>query len=253
MSEKGYTKIDLTTIVPDGQKLSINRQDPGAASALLRDIETNKLIGHAPLIIEGESKDGMDKVLAAVKDLSPGTKLVLIGSTALVLTTVSVVAYNWDSIKGFGSKTLSKLRSKKAVVSKVSELEAVGIDVEEVSTEIEAVEPSTEIEISEEETQIVLTPEQWRQLLQSAMTLNSWEEQIWLLLSNAAIEGSDEKVLEWQKQMRELSPEQAAIHVREILGSHPELKDDEAIAELMKIVVRRLTENDGEEPKRLEE
>lgn len=251
MSGEGYTDYDAIIRVFDGTKLSNSSYAADAVSSLLRDPLSNSLETHAPIFLKDPAEEGMEKVLEAIKDLSPGTKVILMAGAVVVVSGAVAVGKNWDSIKGWGTGALDKLRSKKAVVSRTLDLDAVEIDIEELRTDLETVEISTEVEIAEGRTAISLTPEQWRQLFQSAVTLNSWEEQIWLLLSHAAIEGSDDKVLDWQRQMRELQPNEVADIVHEVLGDVPDLSDDQAIAELVRVVVRRLNDT-GERPKPLE-
>lgn len=252
VSGEGYTDYDAIIRVFDGTKLSNSSYSEAAVSSLLRDPLSNSLETHAPIFLKDPSEEGIKKVMDAIKDLPPGTKVILMAGAFVVVGGAIAVGKNWESIKSWGTSTLGKLRSRKAVVSKTSDIDAVEIDIQEVSTEIESVEISTEVEISEGTTVVSLTPEQWRQLFQSAVTLNSWEEQIWLLLSHAAIEGGDAKVLSWQRQMRELQPNEVAGIVQEILADAPDLADDKAIADLMQVVIRRLNETD-ERPKSIGE
>lgn len=251
MSGEGYTDYDAIIRVFDGTKLSNSSYAEDAVSSLLRDPLSNSLETHAPIFVKDPAEEGMKKVMDAIKDLPPGTKVILMVGVVVVVGGAVAVGKNWDSIKSWGTGALDKLRSKKAVVSRTSDLEAVEIDIEELGTDLEPVEISTEVEIAEARTAISLTPEQWRQLFQSAVTLKSWEEQIWLLLSHSAIEGSDAKVLDWQHQMRELQPNEVAYVMQEVLGDVPNLSNDQAIAELVRALVGRLNETNGK-PKPLE-
>ncbi len=249
MSGKGYTDYDAIIRVFDGTKLSNSSYAEDAVSSLLRDPLSNSLETHAPIFLKDPAEEGIKKVMEAIKDLSPGTKVILMAGAVVVVGGAVAVGKNWDSIKSWRTGALDKLRSKKAVVSRTSDLDAVEIDIEELVTDLETVEISTEVEIAERSTTISLTPEQWRQLFHSAVTFNSWEEQIWLLLSHAAIEGSDDRVLDWQRQMRELQPDAVASIVQEVLGDVDDLSGEQAIAELMRVVVRRLNETDeGSKP-----
>lgn len=251
MSGEGYTDYEAIIRVFEGTKLSNSSYAKDAVSSLLRDPLSNSLETHAPIFLKDPAEEGMKKVLEAIKDLPPGTKVVLMAGAVVAIGGAVAVGKNWDSIKSWGTGALDKLRSKRAVISRTSGLEAVEIDVEELVTDLDTAEISTEIEIAEDRTVIRLTPEQWKELFKSAVTLNSWEEQIWLMLSYAAIEGSDDKVLDWQRQMRELQPEEVAGIVQEILDEVEDTSGDQAIAELLRVVVRRLNETD-QEPKPLD-
>ncbi|WP_087132753.1 hypothetical protein [Microbacterium esteraromaticum] len=250
MAETGFTDYEAIIRVFDGMKLSNSNYADDAVSSLLRDPVSNTLETHAPIFLKDASEEGMKKVAEAVKDLPTGTKVILLAGAVVVISGAVVVGKNWESIRSWSVGAISRLRPQKALVSRVSDIEAVEIDIEP-SARMDLVDSPTEVEIAEKESAISLTSAQWRQLLQGALTLSSWEEQIWLVLCNAAIEDGDEKVLEWQRQMRELTPDEAAASVRGMIEQHPELKDDQAVAELIKIVVRRLGETDGD-PKSLD-
>lgn len=247
MSDKGYTDYSLTARVPDGLKFSNSLQNPEAVSPLLRNINTNELETHAQLILEGRSEEGMKKVVEAIKDLSPGTKVIILAGAVVVVGGAVVIGRNWDSIKKIGERAFGMVRPKRAIISKTSELDAIEIDIRTPSTEVEQSDRATVIEILDEETEIVLSLDEWRQLFQSALALSSFEEQVWLLLSRVTIEAGDDRTLTWQRQMQELPKEEFLQLVRESIESAPQQQDDQAVAEVMKMLIRRLGRGEDEQ------
>ncbi|KUF06938.1 hypothetical protein [Leucobacter sp. G161] len=247
MSDPGYTDYDAVVRVFENMKLSNSGYADDAVNAMLRNTASNSLETHAPIFLKGEAEDGLKKVVKALGDLPPGTKVILLAGAVVVVGGAVAIGKNWDSIKTFSTRVVNRFRPNKAVISKVSELDAIEIDIQVPSASLETSPQTTDIEVVEGETEIVLSLDEWRNLFRSALALNSFEEQIWLLLSRATIEAGDDRTLTWQRQMRELPKDEFLQLVKEAIEAVPQQQDDEVVTEVMKVLIRHLGRGEEEQ------
>lgn len=241
MSGTGFTDYEAIIRVLDGTKLSNSNYSTDAVSALLRDTATNSLEAHAPIFLKGEPEQGMRKVLDAVKDLPPGTKVILLAGAVVVIGGTVVVTKNWDTIKSLPRKLVTKLRRR----SDSNPDDLTGDLLNHSKARITPHATATDVEVTDNLSEVTLTSEQWRQLVRGAIELGSWEEQIWLLLANAAIEGSDQDVLDVQREMKAVDPSEVSSKARELLAKHPAMRDSDQAPQLLRELLRRLDDSDG--------
>ncbi|WP_306893558.1 hypothetical protein [Agromyces albus] len=241
MVEPGYTDIPAVIRVLDGMKLSSSRQTEGAVKTLLRDPKTNSLLTHAEVFL-------VDKSKSVLKDLNTRDQVLLgIGALALIGVTVATV------------KGIDYFNERRGAKAKSIEPEAPAeIELYELPEELDTVEKpvvliiGAEVDISDERVVITVSAEDWTELLRKTVMLNSLEERIWMFLSSVRIEGGDEDVLEWQQRMKGLSPQETADEIRGMLESHPELRDDEDLADRIRILIDGRSDDRGNDPKPLE-
>lgn len=239
--EPGYTDIPAVIRVWDGMKLSTSSQTEGAMKALLRDLKTNRLLTHAEVFL-------VDKSKSALKDLNTRDQVLLgIGALALIGVTVATV------------KGIDHFNERRAAKAKSIEPEAPAeIELHEPFEELDTVEKpvvlviGSEVDLSDERVIITVSAEDWTELLRKTVMLNSLEERIWMFLSSVRIQGGDEGVLEWQQRMKRLSPQETADEVRGMLASHPELRDNEDLADRIRMFIDGRSDDRGNDAKPLE-
>ncbi len=241
MTQSGYTDIPAMIRVWDGMKLCASRQTNGAAKGLLRDVQTNALVTHAEIFLPS-------KTTSMLKYLTPKDRVVLgLGAFAVVVATAATV-------KGFDRL----IRRRAAKTRKSGSDLLTGVKLHEQSEDVDTGNETdtlvvrSEIDVSEPQLVFTMSAADWQRLLQKAAILSSLEERIWMLLSSVRIEGGDEDVLAWQRRISELSPREAADELRELLETHPELSDDEELADLIRMFIDERRDDGDPHPKHLD-
>lgn len=233
MTEFGYTEVPAVIRVSDGTKLSTSHQTPGAVKALLRDVQTNNLKTHADIFL-------VDKSKSAFTNLTPKDWAILgLGALVVVGATVATV------------KGVDHIKQQRALRATTGEDTAPSdIEIHQSSDEIALIIPS-KVDFTGEQLVVTMGAAEWQELLRKVMMLNSLEERIWMILSSVRIEGGDENLLEWQQRMKKLSPQEFSNEIRQTINAHPELRDNEKLAEFIRLFINS-EGDDGHETKRLD-
>ncbi|MFZ4841131.1 hypothetical protein [Mycetocola saprophilus] len=232
MAESGYEDIPGVMRVPKGLHLSESSKTEGGFSSLARD-ENNALKDHGVFIPADDDDDSEDESSSLFERLS-AKEMAVIG---LAIGAAAALGYGIAS----GVQYLKNLSIEK---KKVKEAQATAeVELDEPSDKIATAEEpvttliGTEFELSDVQPSITMSADEWQDLLRKLVMLNSLEERIWILLSNARIEDGSENMLEWQQRMKAFSQQEAANQIRLMLEAHPQLQDKKEVAELIKAFI----------------
>jgi hypothetical protein len=85
---------------------------------------------------------------------------------------------------------------------------------------------------------ISMSSTEWQNAVRAWMAAGAVEQELWRRISNAQISDGDQRTLEVQRRMEQLTREQGAQQVRLMLEANPGLRDELAVSDLVTFLLR---------------
>ena len=101
---------------------------------------------------------------------------------------------------------------------------------------------ANQIDQRDAQPRIKMTTAEWHAHVEAWATTGAIHQELWRRLSSAELVDADNLTLEAQRTLEQLSPEQGADRLQELMRSNPARKHDQLLQDLVNLVLRQPTE-----------
>jgi len=96
--------------------------------------------------------------------------------------------------------------------------------------------PATRPTVPPGEPRLTMSSDEWQDRVRAWLAARAIGDELWGIITHAHIQDADPAVLEWQIEMRKLTPQQLSDRVRLTLEANPTLRDDFSLTEFMRFL-----------------